>query len=148
MKKVFIFLIFYLILNTSLAQAKVYSIYCFLDEVKIEDFKLNKNRNEFSNYDIWEFEVNKDLGELRIKYGTSFLLPERVYPLKDEEYIISGFYVDLKSMNKQIGISNTTMDNLTISKVKGIAQYQLHYKDYTKTYYLSNCSNKKPKLLF
>ena len=148
MKKLFIFLIFYLSLNSSLAYAKIYSIYCFLDEVKIEDFKLNKNYNEFSNYDIWEFEVNEGLKELRIKYGTSFLLPERIYTLLDKNYIISGFYVDLKGINKQTGISNTTMDNLTISKVKGIAQYQLDYKDYRKTYYLSNCSNKKPKLLF
>ena len=69
--------------------------------------------------------------------------------------VSDSFIIDVQDTNYSLELSshivsirNLSMDNLTISKVKGIAQYRLHYKDYTKTYYLSNCSNKKPKLLF
>ena len=138
-------------LFASAAEAKIYSIYCFLDKVETEYRNPYKIVPQFSEYDIWEFIINEDAKELSIGY-TNFSLPNRKYFLHIREWTINGLYLKSMSSNKNKKLENpfddTLMDNLDISRVRGIAQYVTAYKDYRKTYYLSDCSRKKPCLLY
>lgn len=146
-----------LILTNVYANEKDNIIYCLLDKEIFTEKKLNKESykwerkktNKITNYEVWEFYIDKKREFIRIISSPGRLVPARTYNLLEKYYEYDGSYQNLTfKIPEKPTVTDTLFDSLNINRIKGTAYYKITYKDYIIEYNFIDCSFKKPKSKF
>lgn len=147
----------HLIATNVIANEKDNIIYCLLDKEIFTEKKLNedaykweyKETKKITNYEVWEFYIDKKREFIRIISSPGRLVPGRTYNLYEKYYEYDGSYQNLTfKIPDKPTVTDTLFDSLNINRIKGTAYYKITYKDYNIEYTFIDCSFKKPKPKF